>query len=236
MNQKDSVAILERYVRARYPIIVINSYEENRVMKAVETVANNRGMDVYEWSFVTGFIHRIKTDGDKKTLIEAETSVDPGQALDQVFTYPVNADAPATIFVMKDLHGILGDKNRPNPKITRFLRDIACRFEVSKHSMILISPEFQIPNELDKTVAVVDFESQDTPLFSGVPMTAVDQQFAPREVVKQPSLFQCEYCHDTGKVYKNAYSNVFVVCFCEKGDELRNDRNPRNSRIGNIAW
>lgn len=82
----------------------------------------------------------------------------------------------------------------------------------------------------------VDFESQDTPLFSGVPMTAVDQSFSPREVVKQPSLFQCSYCHDTGKIYKNPYSNIYTICWCEKGDELRNDRNPRNSRIGNIGW
>ena len=161
MNQKDSIEILERYVRARYPIIVINSYEENRVMRAVDTVASNRTMDVYEWSFVTGFIHRIKTAPSKNTIIEPESSVDPGQALDQVFRYPVNADAPPTLFVMKDLHGVLGDKSRPNPKITRFLRDIACRFEVSKHSLILISPDFQIPNDLDKTVAVVDFPLPD---------------------------------------------------------------------------
>jgi len=158
MKQSQSVEILERYIRARYPIVAINSYEESRVLAGIDEVAKNRVMQVYEWSFVTGFTQRTR-EGFGEPVIDPDQTVDPALALNAVYQFDANAQA--TLFVMKDLHGILGGKDRPNPKISRFLRDIASRFEISRHSLILIAPEFQIPSDLEKTIAIMDWSLPD---------------------------------------------------------------------------
>jgi ATP-dependent 26S proteasome regulatory subunit len=115
---------------------------------------------VYEWSFVTGL--RAHETEAKPAEIPSDTTVDPGMALNAIYNYPTDKDTPRTLFVLKDLHGPMGDKSRPNPKFMRFLRDIAGKFEVSNHNLILVSPDFPIPADLEKTIALIDWPMPDT--------------------------------------------------------------------------
>lgn len=162
MNENNTLQRLENMIRARYPMIAVLSHEENRVMNGLECIANSRKMALYAWSFVTGF-RLVDNACVDKTLpeLKADETVDPAMALNALMDYPIDPKVAPTIFVMKDLHTILGDKSRPNPKIERFLRDIAARFEVSKHSLILLSPDFPIPTDLEKTITVVDYPLPD---------------------------------------------------------------------------
>lgn len=152
MNQKSSVELLERYVRARYPIIIISSHEESRVMAAVKAVAKNRKMQTYEWTYTRGLIGCPGTD--------PEMTKEPGALFETMLQY--GSDQPAALFVAKDIHGFLGNKDRGfQPVLTRYLRDIAAWFEMSRHSLIITAPVFQVPPDLDKSVAMIDWPLPD---------------------------------------------------------------------------
>jgi SpoVK/Ycf46/Vps4 family AAA+-type ATPase len=43
----------------------------------------------------------------------------------------------------------------------RYLRDIAAKFEASRHTLVLLSPELKIPSELDKTIVLLDWPLPD---------------------------------------------------------------------------
>jgi AAA+ superfamily predicted ATPase len=116
---------------------------------------------IYEWSSVLGFVCRNKSD-KKESVISDGSCKNAGQALEAILNYPIDGDSIPTIFVLKDVHGIIGDKSHPNPQIVRFLREIAYRFEVSKHNLILISPDFSVPSDLEKTIAVMEWPLPDT--------------------------------------------------------------------------
>jgi AAA+ superfamily predicted ATPase len=166
----DTLNRLENMIRARYPIVAVLSHEETRVMSGLEDIARSRRMALYSWSFVTGWkLIANRTECTEAALpgFKAEETIDPGMALNALMDYPVDQKY-ASIFVMRDLHTVLGDKSRPNPKIERFLREIAARFEVSRHSLILLSPDFSLPTDLEKTISVLDYPLPSTSELSSI--------------------------------------------------------------------
>ena len=50
MNTQQAIEKLDRYVRARYPMIAVVSHEESRVITAVKALATKRQQQVAEWA------------------------------------------------------------------------------------------------------------------------------------------------------------------------------------------
>lgn len=151
MNQTQALETLDRYIRARYPIISILSHEETRVLAGIRAVAAGRNMQVVEWSI---------TQGMAGENCEPQATRDPIPAIEAMLEYDVTRPA---LFVMKDLHGLLGNRDRGfDPVLTRYLRDLADRFSACKHNLVLLSPAFQIPPDLEKTVVMIDWPLPDT--------------------------------------------------------------------------
>lgn len=152
MNQTQAIETLERYIRARYPIIAAISHEEARVLAAIRDVAARRKMDVAEWSITTG--------------ITGEGFPDPQMTRDPVPAFETMLEAPVerpVLFVMKDLHGALGNRDRGfDPMLTRYLRDLAAKFSTCRHTLVLLSPAFQIPPDLEKTIVTIDWPLPDS--------------------------------------------------------------------------
>jgi len=53
-NQSSAIDQLDRYIRARYPVITILSHEESRVMASIGAVAERRGRRVVTWTCTQG--------------------------------------------------------------------------------------------------------------------------------------------------------------------------------------
>lgn len=141
---------LARCIRASYPIVAIISHEEGRVLSAIEAVADKIRRQTYSWTFTAGLEPAWPTAGVNAI---ADTN-DPAAALAYLAGYPTD-EAP-TLFVFRDLHAyVQGD--HPDPLILRYLRDIANRFEGCPHTLILLSPQFTIPADLEKSVALIDW-------------------------------------------------------------------------------
>ena len=63
---------------------------------------------------------------------------------------------------------------------------------------------------------------EDTPLFSGTPMSAHVEAFQPREVATPPRFFNCPACQDTGIVKPSGKKNKQVVfCLCQAGQTAK---------------
>jgi SpoVK/Ycf46/Vps4 family AAA+-type ATPase len=136
--------LLDRYIRAQYSVIALVSHEEQRVMDAVRAVAGNK-RQVVEWAMTTGLVGLPRIEADEYT----EAAV----ALDFIAKFDPEGNEKATLFVMKDLHGILSRDIR----IVRFLRDIATAFNNRIHTLILLSPSLAIPEDLEKQVVSIDW-------------------------------------------------------------------------------
>jgi AAA+ superfamily predicted ATPase len=162
MNQTQALETLDRYIRAKYPVICIISHEEPRVMAGIRAIAaafkNKKA--VIEWSLTSGMF----TKATEFSLPDAQQTRNPVPAF-EIMLDPSQAgldDLAPSIFVMKDLHGALGNKDHGfEPLLTRYLRDVANVFSQSNHTLILLSPAFQIPPDLEKTIVMIDWPLPD---------------------------------------------------------------------------
>lgn len=146
---RETMALL---FRARFPVLYIESFEEQRVLNEIRAVASDQSVmrtvrPVYVWSAVRGV---VGPGG------EAESgTADPKKALDWV----VRQQNPG-VFVMLDLHSHLGDDHRPaEPTLVRLLREVSATFQsgATARALIIVAPLRRIPPELEKDITLVDF-------------------------------------------------------------------------------
>ena len=137
-DQQKKVDIL---IRARYPLIYITTWEEERVGVMLNTLAVKSEKQLIIWSTTEGFSDFLGTKLDGE-------AVDPFAALTFITDYP----RPA-IFMLKDFHPFMKD-----PVVIRKLRDLKIHLNNLKKTCILVSPVLEVPIELEKMINVVDFD------------------------------------------------------------------------------
>lgn len=137
-SASERLDMLQLYDDARYPIIYVTTPEEERVIAAIQSIANRSNRPVYLWSHGLGLRVRNKP-------IEGTES--PINALKKCIANPQEE----AVYVFKDL-----DLFMQNPQVISLLREIADLFKTSYKSMFIISPVLQLPIHLQKEVLVVD--------------------------------------------------------------------------------
>lgn len=137
MSLKDTKRELEILIRARYPMIHCETFEEGRVERIIEDICEKRGVEVLRWTQTKGF-----TDRDDKTIEKAT-------APDKALRYIAERKGDCS-FIIKDFHPYLKD-----PSIVRLLRDLCQSLKTTKKNILFVSPTFPIPLELSKELAVV---------------------------------------------------------------------------------
>lgn len=137
---------LETLVRARYPILQIASYEEDRVEQTLALVADRRGKNLVCWSVTRGLYTYGESLTKSKRSFSASTT-DPVTALDEVIR-----QVDPIIFLFWDLHPFMKDHS-----VVRKMRELANHLKSSPKTLVLVSPELLIPMELEKDITPVDF-------------------------------------------------------------------------------
>jgi len=140
-------AELEVLIRARYPLIYIQTSEELRILPVVLEIASRRGKKAFEWSYSTGIVAAGASIQSQKN--RSAGTKDPLAALDQVLE-----QVEPAIFLFKDFHPFLA---RSNFAVIRKLKDIALHLKNSFKTVILVSSILEIPAELDKEITVLNF-------------------------------------------------------------------------------
>lgn len=137
---------IEILIRARYPILNILTWEEERVDRDIEEIARGRNKKSYGWTITRG-IHPLGSAPSSRPA----SGRDPLAALEEV----IQMVDPA-IFVFKDFHPFLTD-----PAVVRKLRETAAHLKTSYKTLVLLSPVMRLPVELEKDVTVIDYALPD---------------------------------------------------------------------------
>jgi len=148
LGNKRQMNELEVLIRARYPLLYVISWEEQRVLAQVSKIASKLGKNVFEWSITTGLVPAgtsIQSQKHRDTATQ-----DPLVALTNVIEH-----VDPALYVFKDFHPFLKGQNM---SVIRRLREVAASLKNTFKTIVMVSPMFQIPAELEKDITVVDFD------------------------------------------------------------------------------
>ncbi len=131
-GMESSVNDLELLIRSRVPIIVVETSDEPRALDVFRRLALKLSLPVMSWSVTTG-LQRI--DLDMQPQVHAK---EPAQALGQI-----KATSSAGIYLLLDFHPYLQD-----PAHIRMLKEIALGYGDAAHTLVLVSHNCELPDEL----------------------------------------------------------------------------------------
>ena len=139
MKFNDELTLL---LKARYPIIYINTLEEDRVEYVIRKhIKTNLNRSVYSWDFVDGYTNNPNNEGFAKR--------NPLQALELVER--LTSETPA-LFLLKDFNRFLTDIS-----ISRKLKNVSRILKLQPKTIIIIASELEIPKELQDLITVLQF-------------------------------------------------------------------------------
>jgi SpoVK/Ycf46/Vps4 family AAA+-type ATPase len=138
-DTKDLSLILD----AKIPIVVVESHDERRVLAMLLRFAMKRQLSFYEWRVTRGlelggFGAGVDSDADLK---------DPETLLSHIASTP-----GPSLYVLCDFHPYLANE----PTIIRHLKDIALDHEQLGNTLVLLSHELSVPQELGRLTAKFD--------------------------------------------------------------------------------
>jgi len=139
---------LATYIRARYALIYVLSFEEQRALEEVHRLAARERKKVVVWSFARG----ARGEG-----IKAGT----GQRNPLAILEAAPGLPEGTLLVLLDLHPFLGDAG-----VVRQLRELAQELESTTKTILILSPVLKLPVELTKDIVVVDLALPDPALLA----------------------------------------------------------------------
>ncbi|MHC4745408.1 MAG: AAA family ATPase [Planctomycetota bacterium] len=139
---------LEVLIRARYPLIYVVSWEEQRLIREVSQIASRLDKNVFEWSITTGLVPAgtsLQSQKHRDTATE-----DPLVALGQVIEH-----VDPALYVFKDFHPFLKCQNM---SVLRRLREVAASMQNTYKTIVIVSPMLEMPPELEKDITVIDYD------------------------------------------------------------------------------
>jgi SpoVK/Ycf46/Vps4 family AAA+-type ATPase len=136
----DSAQDIEILVRARYPLIYVVSFEEQRVIERLNSIAASRKKQLFSWTITEGLRN---PDGSSVSELK-----DPIKVLEYI-----NQSTAKGLFILCDYHPYLND-----PVVLRKLRDAAHNLKSTLKNIIILSAALKIPLELEKEIAVIDYK------------------------------------------------------------------------------
>jgi len=134
---------LNLLLKARYPIIYISTFEEDRLEYTIrKTIKTNSNKAIYTWDFVEGY----KTNINNPRF----AAKNPFQALELV--EKLTPDTPA-IFILKDFNKFLSDIS-----VSRKIRNLLNILKTQPKSLIILATEIEIPTELYDLITIIEFK------------------------------------------------------------------------------
>ena len=162
MNQIEiNLAVL---LRARYPYIYINTFEEMRVLKSINIINREYNWKsgneikylqrtIYTWSLTGGMVNITGRKRSSSGFPSHDSKVELMNLLDNIVSCEENA-----IFILKDFHIFLRD-TRYCYEVVRKMRDILTHLRTSQFSksVIIVSPVLVVPEEMQREITVFDY-------------------------------------------------------------------------------
>lgn len=132
---RDLVLVLESRLR----LIVIESWDERRVLETLTGLAVSRGLVMHVWSTTEGLRH----------LAFGGEALDAGEScVAEVALKKVKHDPLGNLYVFCDLHPFLDE-----PRLVRLLKEIAMAQGPSAPTLVLVSHALKLPAEVQRYAA-----------------------------------------------------------------------------------
>ncbi len=140
MSQVNDLVLL---IKSSVPLILIETSEETRAINLVQNALSDVLRPLFKWSVNSGMERIDLTLSDFGSKHE-----EPELAL----THIARTTEPS-IFLLLDFHPYLTE-----PKIIRRMREIALRDGIARHTVVMISPKMDLPDELKSYTASFDLD------------------------------------------------------------------------------
>ena len=135
---KDTLQNLVLLIKARYPLIQLVTYEEERVERGMEKAAKVEGLALYRWRSTVG-------------LVGPDGQAIPGTRLADDALVHAQKVTERAAFLFFDLHPHVRD-----PRVVRLLRDLAQGMGPRGQAVVMVGHAMALPPELEKDTAIVD--------------------------------------------------------------------------------
>jgi SpoVK/Ycf46/Vps4 family AAA+-type ATPase len=132
---------LKTYIRARFPLLYVLTWEEERAVREIERTCIDLRKKCFLWTQTQG-LRNVALNGAPNDGL-----CDPMAVLNHVIDCSDDA-----VFAFLDFHPFL--EHHP---VHRRLRDLVRALKRSHKTLILLSPVLSIPEELKKDMTVLDF-------------------------------------------------------------------------------
>ena len=132
MNTRDEAAELGSLLRSRFPIILVESHEEPRILELLKKACNLENQALMTWSITSG----IRRHGRDEAVHQTNDLLD---ALKHIDRTPQNG-----VYVMCDAHPGFKD-----PVSMRLIREIALSHYRNARTLVFLSPRLdELPSEI----------------------------------------------------------------------------------------
>lgn len=153
--------LIERYARARTPIIQLVTHEERRAIVMLREVSKRLGdggkaYDLLVWSFTKGLVKWSMNFVPGKGNFWKDEKVcdaDPGEILAKIIDW----DTPA-LFVLLDYHPFMKPGTENGPLVIRGLRDLSRVIQDQQKTVVLLQPVRELPPDLEKEMPIIELE------------------------------------------------------------------------------
>ena len=142
MEEKTLKSKLVRYIDAGFPIIYINTFEEDKVDSIISGISSDK--EVYEWNETNGYI-----DFETKTPIQEDCSLE--HMIDQLKTIDL---LDRKIILLKDISAYL-EESKIVSKIKGLARMIN---QGADATVIIVSSVLVIPKDLEKYITILEMD------------------------------------------------------------------------------
>ncbi len=137
---------LDLYLRSRFTFICIVSYEEERILEQVHALCEKSKRSLYCWDHADGFQPLC---GVQKIPPSAKEPLAALEAISKM--------TGEIVFLLRDFHHCWKNQSR----VTRKLRSLAHKLKFTKKTIIVTTPEANLPRELKDCSVTLNFPPPD---------------------------------------------------------------------------
>jgi len=169
------VVSLDEYIRARYSLIAVQTYEEERFLRFMRALAQHvrhRAKGLYVWSRPRG-LRLVAGPGIGAEARPIANREDPLSVIEYI-----EQEVESGLFVLCDFSPYLLDYGAPKPELVRRLRELAWAMRSRPVTLIFVGARFPEIPDLEKEVKVLDLP---------LPEEAETNQILDREVERLES-------------------------------------------------
>ncbi len=138
MLANDELALL---IKSKYPVIFVESIDEEYVVNQLRQIASQLGLIFYQWSMTSGLQRGFSESpyyqtGDPEKMIKTILSL-------------VKSDPPESgLFVLKDF-----DRHLESSVLLRLFKDLVNLVKNTKNTMVIVGPEYKLPKDIEPEAA-----------------------------------------------------------------------------------